>query len=274
MIDRVVVTFDSVSEDAAAIEIAVRLAARAKVPLHGIFVEDEDLLAMANSPVARYVTFGGVGQRYTSEAIELQLQMEAKRARHALFEAAKYHGVKCTFEVVRGAWSVAAAHASERDLVVAAALGRPIAGHFRLACRWWSSIDTVSGPFLLAHGALRRRGTVVLWLRDHGASAARLVDIAAQIAEAGDSSLIVVRPPDLGISPVQNELKSWLSARIEGHAVTLHVEIAPAEPAALKRRIGELGCHLLAIDPSVLEADGRQLRDLVEHLRCDVLIVR
>ena len=158
-----------------------------------------------------------------------------------------------------------------RDLVVAAALGRPIAGHFRLECRWWSSIDTVSGPFLLAHGALRRRGTVVLWLRDHGAAAARLVDIAVEIAEAGDSSLIVVCPPDLAGS---KEFKSWLSARIEGHAVTLDVEIAPAEPAALKQRFGELGCQLLAIDPSMLEADGRQLRDLAEDLRCDVLIVR
>src|SRR5262245_37957611 len=139
-IDRVVVTFDSVSEDAAAIEIAVRLAARAHLPLYGVFVEDEDLLAMANSPVARHVTFGGAAQPYTSEAIELQLETEANRARHALFEAAKRRGVKCTFEVVRGALSVAAAHVSERDLVVAAALGRPIAGHFRLECRWWSSI--------------------------------------------------------------------------------------------------------------------------------------
>jgi len=172
---------------------------------------------------------------------------------------------------VRGAWSVAGAHASKRDLVVAAALGRPIAGHFRLECRWWSSIDSVSGPFLLAHGASRRGGTVVLWLRDHGAAAARLVDIAVEIAEAEDSSLIVVCPLDLAHS---EEFKSWLSARMEGHAVTLHVEIAPVEPAALKRRIGELGCHLLAIDPGILEADGRQLQDLVEDLGCDVLIVR
>jgi hypothetical protein len=52
------------------------------------------------------------------------------------------------------------------------------------------------------------------------------------------------------------------------------VEIAPAELAAFKHRIGEVGCDLFAIDASILEADGRQLQDLVEGLRCDVLIVR
>jgi hypothetical protein len=49
------------------------------------------------------------------------LRIEAERARNALFETAKRHGVKCTFEVVRGALSIAAARASEHDLVVAAA---------------------------------------------------------------------------------------------------------------------------------------------------------
>jgi nucleotide-binding universal stress UspA family protein len=271
-IDRVVVTFDSASEDAAAIDTAVRLAARAKAPLHGVFVEDEELLAMTSSPVTRHVTFGAGTQRYTSEALELQLQIEAERARRELFEAAKRHGVKCTFEVLRGApMIIAAACASERDLLVAAALGRPVAGHFRLECRWWSSINAVPGPFLLAHGAPRRGGTVVLWLRDSGAAAARLVDIAAEMAEAEGSSLVVACPPGLAGS---KDFEMWLTDRLQGHAVPLDVEVAAAEPAAFKRRIGELECHLLAIDASLLQADGRQLRDLVQGLRCDVLIVR
>lgn len=270
-IDRVVVTFDSASEDAAAIDTAVRLAARAKAPLHGVFVEDEDLLAMANSQVARHVTFGAGAQPYTSEAIERQLQMEAERARHALFEAAKRYRVKCTFEVVRGAPIIAVAGASERDLVVAAALGRPIAGHFRLECRWWSSIDAVPGPFLLAHGAPRQGGAVVLWLRDRGVTAARLVDIAAEMAEAGGSSLVVACPPDLAGS---KDFEMWLTDRLQDRGVPLHIEVAATEPAAFKRRIGEVECHLLAIDASLLRADGRQLRDLVQGLRCDVLIVR
>ena len=46
-------------------------------------------------------------------------------------------------------------------------------------------------------------------------------------------------------------------------------EIAPAEPAALRQRINELDCRLLAI-----EAGGAALRDLVERYACDILIVR
>ena len=50
-IERVVVTLDAASENRAAIETAARLAARAKAPLHGIFVEDEDLLRSRRSAV-------------------------------------------------------------------------------------------------------------------------------------------------------------------------------------------------------------------------------
>ena len=37
---------------------------------------------------------------------------------------------------------------TERDLIVVAALTRPIGRHFRVECHWWSSLERVSGPFL------------------------------------------------------------------------------------------------------------------------------
>ena len=49
-IERVVVPLDAAAENRTAIETAARLAARAKVPLHGIFVEDEELLHLARLP--------------------------------------------------------------------------------------------------------------------------------------------------------------------------------------------------------------------------------
>ena len=57
-IERVVVPLDAASENRTAIDTAARLAARAKAPLHGIFVEDEDLLRLAGLPFARQVASG------------------------------------------------------------------------------------------------------------------------------------------------------------------------------------------------------------------------
>ena len=57
-IERVLVTLDAVSENRTAIDTAVRVAARTGMPLHGLFVEDQDLLRLADLPFARQVTIG------------------------------------------------------------------------------------------------------------------------------------------------------------------------------------------------------------------------
>ena len=44
-----------------AIDTAARLAARWRVPLHGVFIEDEELIGLAGLPFARQVTLGARG---------------------------------------------------------------------------------------------------------------------------------------------------------------------------------------------------------------------
>ena len=100
-IERIVVPLDAVSESRTAIDTAVRLAARAKAPLHGVFVEDEDLLHLASLPFARQVTLGAGTEPFTTENIELHLHAAAERARQELFAAAEQQRVECSFEIVR-----------------------------------------------------------------------------------------------------------------------------------------------------------------------------
>jgi len=264
-IDRVVVPLDAASENLVAIETAARLAADAKAPLIGVFVEDEDLLQLASLPFARQFTVGAAAEKLTTEHVELHLLLAAERARRELFAAAERHGVTASFEIVRGASASALAGASERDIVVAGALTRPIAGHFRVECRWWPSLETMPGPFLLARHAWSARGSIALMLNDRGAAALRLFDAAAQIAEAADALLTVICPP----ATAAEAFRHWIADRLAGRSLRLEVEIAPAEPSALRQRLGELECRLLAI-----EAGGDELRDLVERYACDILIVR
>jgi nucleotide-binding universal stress UspA family protein len=264
-IERVVVPLDAASETLVAIETAARLAAHAKAPLIGVFVEDEDLLQLASLPFARQFTVGAAAEKLTTEHVELHLRLAAERARRELFAAAERHGVTASFEIVRGASASALAGASERDIVVAGALTRPIAGHFRVECRWWSAIEAMPGPFLLARHAWSARGSVALLLRDRGAASLRLFDAAAQIAEAADARLTVLCPP----ATAAKAFEDWIAARLAGRSLRRQVEIAPAEPFALRQRLGELECRLLAI-----EGGGDPLRDLAERFACDILIVR
>ena len=270
-IERVVVWLDAASENRVAINTAARLAARAKAPLHGIFVEDEDLLRLAGLPFARQITLGAGAEPITTEQVELHLRVAAERARHDLLAAAKRNSVKGSFEIVRGASESALSGVTERDLVVAGALTRPVAGDFRVECRWWSSIEIAPGPFLLARDVWDTTGSVVMLLRDRDPASVRLLEAAGQIAEAASGVLTVICPPALAGA---KGFEKWIAERLTAYQVRVQIEVAPGDLAALHGRIGELDCRLLAIEARLTEGSADRLREFAERFACDILFVR
>jgi hypothetical protein len=67
--------------------------------------------------------------------------------------------------------------------------------------------------------------------------------------------------------------EKWIAEQLAAYSVRAQIEVAPAEPAALQRRISELDCRLLAIDASRSEGHLDRLRQFVERLACDILFV-
>lgn len=267
-IERVVVTLDAASENQKSIETAARLAARIKASLHGIFIEDQDLLHLAGLPFACQVTYGGVSHPLQLEDVELHLRAAAERDRHALLASAQRHAIKGSFAVVRGTSTEALAEVGERDLIVAGALTRPVARHFRLECRWWSSIETAHGPILLTQHAWNGAGAIVVLLRDRSAASERLLAAVVQIAEAGTSRLTVICSPALAES---RGFEAWLTDRVDG--IRLQMEVVPDEPVTLHRLIADLDCRLLVTDAGSAEGRTDRLRNLAERFACDLLIV-
>jgi K+-sensing histidine kinase KdpD len=87
-IERIFVSLDAVSENATAIDTAAHLAAHWKAHLHGVFVEDEDLLNLAGLPFARQITLHSGAEPLTAEEVERHLHAAAETARRALTAAA------------------------------------------------------------------------------------------------------------------------------------------------------------------------------------------
>jgi hypothetical protein len=266
-----VVPLDAGSESRAAIETAGRLAARAKAPLHGVFVEDEELLHGAALFFTRQVMPGAGIQPFTIEDTELHLKAAAERTRRELIAAAQRHRVEWSFEVVRGASEAALSGITEQDLVVAGALGRPVAGYFRVECRWWSSIVHAPAPVLLARHDVDPSGSIIVLLRDRGPPSERLLAAAARVAEAGDEALTVICPMAVGDAA---GFADWLTEQLAGFQLRLRVEVASDEPEMLRRRIGELGCRVLAIEAGSIEGGAGRLREFIEGFACDILIAR
>jgi len=269
-IERIVVPLDAASETVTAIDTAVRLAARWQVPIHGVFIEDEELIGLAGLPFARQVTVGAGPEPLTKDQVEDQFRAAAERARRELAAAAERHDVKWSFEVVRGPLT-ADTLTGEHDLVVAGATTRPVGGHFRLSSRGWSWMEVAARPFLLAKRAWETGGSVFTLLRGRGAQSAQTLGIAAQIAGFQSRTLTVAGVFDLA---AQDDFAAWVSSLLEGHSLNLQTEPEALEPAALRQRILELDCRLLVLEAREQDGSTEDLRELVEQLTCDVLIIR
>jgi hypothetical protein len=269
-IKRVVVPLDAATETGTAIDTAARLAALWRVPLHGVFIEDEELIGLSGLPFARQVTLGIGLEPLTKDHVEDHFRAFAARARRELGAAADRHDVKWSFEVARGPLAPDMLD-GEHDFVVAGAATRPIGDHFRVSPRCWSWMGIVARPFLLAKREWETGGSVFTLLRRGGPQSARTLDIAAQIAGFCNSTLTVAGTLDLAGS---DDFAAWVSGLLEGHSLSLQTEFAEAEPAALRQRIIELDCRLLVLEAGEEDAQPGELRELVEQLACDVLIIR
>jgi hypothetical protein len=269
-IRRVVVPLDAASETGTAIDTAARLAARWQAPLHGIFIEDEELIGLAGLPFARQVTLGTGVEPLTTDHVEDHFRAFADRVRRELAAAADRHGAKWSFEVGRGLLA-ADALGGEDDFVVIGAVTRPIGSHFRISSRCWSWTATITRPFLLAKREWESGGSVFILLRRRSPKSARTLDIAAQIAACGGSSLTVAATPDLAGS---DDFAVWVAGLLEGHSLSLQTEPVASEPMALRQRIIDLDCRLLVLEAAEHDPGPDDLRELAEHLACDVLIIR
>ncbi|MGH7053599.1 MAG: hypothetical protein ACREFA_07265 [Stellaceae bacterium] len=268
-IERVVVALDAASETRNAIAVAARLAARARARLHGIFIEDEDLLRLAQLPFARHVTLGAGAGPLSAGEIERQLRGAAERVRREFAAAARHNQIEWSFEIVRHAADAPLVTATQWDLVVAGPLARPIGRHFRTEWRWWSSVEQISGPLLLAQCDWSASGPIVAVIRDRDAGSARLLALAARLAEAVGSALVAVCPPQLA---GEEGFAEWVAEQVEPYSVPLRIELAPADPAELDWRIAELRCRVLAVHAGAGVPLDR-LRALFTRLACDILVV-
>ncbi len=241
------------------------------MPLHAVFVEDEDLLNLAGLDVAREVVAGAGGGPLTADQLELQLHAAVVRAREDVLAAAQIHALEYSFEMVRGdAQTALSAAASERDLVVAGALARPVAGCLRVESRWLAALKSAPGPMLLARKDRKRAGAIVALLREQTTAASRLLQAAARIAEFTGGTLTVICPSALAAA---EGFAEWANEQIAPSNTRPRIEPAPVEAAELHARIAQLGCGLVAIGSGATDGDPKQLRELGERLDCDLLIV-
>ena len=273
-IRRILVALDASAGSLAALEGAALLAARLNAELLGLFVEDEDLLALAALPFAEEVeVHSAVTRPLTSEGMEQRMRSQARRAAEALSLVAGRHRLRWDFRVVRGAVTREVLAAMEdADFVALGGIGGRATRSSRLGDTALEAILRGERPvLLLAPGGAIREPIAVVY-SDH-AAAGQALDIAAGLAKRDGGSLrVFLVADDAGAEAKlkQDALERLAAFGVEGHFRLLRT--GGVETLVLALRQERIGTAVLT---GASGAFGNELaRRLVEAQNCAVILVR
>lgn len=252
-IRRIAVTLDAFDLSVAALDQAARLASRMGAQLEGIFVEDLDLLQLAELPFLREI-------RRSSRSVEamnpLRMEQEfrvlARRAERLLGEQAARHHVSWSFRIWRGSIDTELlASVMEVDVLALTHLGSALAR---------------------GHSARPGRSAIAV-LYDDSEPAARALETAAGIATEQQVRLNILLPGTLGTDTAT--LRQAVISRLgEQAAGAQFIQMPDASlPSLLEALTGtDSAALILQRDHELLQTPT--LRKCLNSLNCPLLVVR
>ncbi len=231
---RLVLEFGQGTPDAALVRTAAELARLLGLDLHGLFIEDESLLALAAWPFARELRLPThEWHRIDPETVAADLRAAAAAADRLLAEAVAALDIPGHFEILRGDPLASMAAFCRRDdiLVLAPPRAGPGLGLPREPRRGEAAARPAAGAVLVVPaGRTRRSGPVVAVLSEAGDPG---LDLAARIAVATGEALRILLANPAPAAPAQaRERAAALGvapARIQLDPLPL-----PASPGALE----------------------------------------
>ena len=207
---RIVVALDASAHSHAALEAAVTLALRLRSEIQAVFVEDINLLRLAELPFAREVRFGQAGaHQVQSEDVQRGLRARAAVLRRQVEDVAEQSKVSSTFRVVRGAVvGELLAAALEADLLALGRLGHSVSRRSRLGSTARAAVTRAASAVLLVHPAMESGPVLVLF--DGSAAGARALELAAHVAGEGNDLRVLVWGPEEALAADRRQLAEEL----------------------------------------------------------------
>lgn len=245
---RVLVALTASPYDPSDLERAAELASALEADLHGLFLEDLELLALAALPGATEVSYPrAVERKLELASLEQTYRREAEKARATLQECgAKVH-VRCGFEVIRerrlpGALS----RAKEPDVVFVVGGGRPPAR--RRAASTVRPVLVICDASPAGHRALRAAGRlarrlgapVLTALADGMTGAERANAIEDLQPEASGATFAPVRADDW---------LDWAALARTRRAALMLIGLSRSRPspADVDRLVRQAGCPAVLV---------------------------
>jgi nucleotide-binding universal stress UspA family protein len=254
---------------------AAELAAELHAELRGLFVEDINLLRLAELPGAEeVVSASGSTRALDSTGLQRALHAQAQEVRRALAAVAEETRVPWSFRVARGrVVQELLAAGYEADLLVLGRAGRSPARRTAFGSTARAVAATASGTVIIIEQSVRWRQPVLV-LFDGSKSSERALATAARLAHVDATNLIVLIPSN---DPhvcrrIQEQLEDWLRQ----HRRRARVRCAALGTGAggLTNAVQREGACTLVLAADQPQAQGERLSELMSQLKCSVVLVR
>jgi len=192
-IRRILVALDASPESLPVLEAVAELASRMEAELMGLFVEDIELLRLAEAPYAREFLYPSATETPLSrETMEFKLRALSEKARATLAEAAARAQVQWSFRTVRGEiLAEVLAAASEVDLLAIGETAGPL-GRLRRVSARAVEVSAGAAPVLLVpSGGIAPRPRVAVFFDGSRGSRVGLL-VSSQLAAATQDGITVL----------------------------------------------------------------------------------
>lgn len=268
---RVLVALDASRPSLDAMKAAAWLAAELDAELHGLFVEDVDLLRGASIPFVREMgSFSGNVRALDARAVERQMRAVANEARRALAACAAAAGLRWSFEVVRG--SVALTILEQARSAALVSLGVAPTAQRRLGRNVRRVIAESRVSLLLLRSGPAPQPTVAA-VHDGSDGARAALELAARLARRRGTALHVLALGRTAKSAAKrrDEAAAWLGG--EDLDVTVK-ELSHGDGPRLCQAAREAGAGWMIVAADSPLASDEKARELIHEIGCPLLLVR
>jgi nucleotide-binding universal stress UspA family protein len=273
-IQRILVTLDSSPGSLTRLESAAELAANLQAELTGLFVEDANLLRLAQLPFTTEIGLSSpIGRRLKLEQLHYHFRAQSQRMRRALAAIAQAKGVSWSFNVVRG--SVAAevlAAASDTDLLILGKMTWAPAGGKRLGSTVRMILTQGRGLTLIIQEKTSWAVPISV-IYDGSSLSAKALYIAARLSQAKDRRLsvfILASERETAFRRKERVLEELAPLKLP---IDFHIAINPSlESLAWLVRLHTSGPILIPCSEKFLQGEG--LFSLVNEISNPVLLIR
>lgn len=276
-IRRILVALDTSTDSLAALETAVKLAANLQAELVGLFVEDVNLLRLAELPFSRETRYHTTTNLNTAQ-MEHELRMLASQARRALMEAAEPRSVRWDFRVVRGQVTPEVLTAAlEADLLTLGKASRAIWRQRLGSTALAAAIQTQRSVLLAGRSANDHRPVLVTY--DGSQAAQQALIFAANLAQANQSPLTIL------VMAEETAVSHQLGIQAADHLAnisptlpdTLHLtyrHLPHTTPNSLVEAVELEGGGSLVLGGTGEWLQAEAIQQLLDKLDCPVLLVK